>query len=586
MFKKRNLIICVGFILFSGFGLIPSSYAQKKKSDSRKEELNKVESTDKFTEGVKYYILEDLPKALLLFQKSLEYDPNNDAAYYQIAKILNEKEEFGEALGYAAQALALNPQNKYYYLLDAEILTRQSNFKEAAEVYETMISKVKGADEHLFELAALYLYQKEYNKALEIYSKAENIFGLLPEIIYQKQKVYLQMNKLDKAIEAGDELVKTFPGEPTYVMSLAEILVSNGKDKEAIPYLENLLEVNPEVDEARLFLAKIYQNTGKPNKAAENFNVAFANADLDLSFKKDLLAKYISEIQNKSGQVDNEKKKLVSALTQTVVETHPDQPDAYVLRGDYLVTVDSVKEARDTYLKALAIDENNYAVWQNVINIEFTALNEPDSVIEHTEDAIEIFPNQAILYFYNGASQVSKKNYEEAIFNLEQGQRLASNNPELLGYFKKQLAYVYNEDGDFEKSDQLFTEVLEANPNDDESLNNYSYFLALRQEKLDEALKMSTKLIRRNPENATYLDTHAWVLYMAGKYQQAKEMLERALSANEGIKSGEIIEHYGDVLFKLGDVDEAVKQWKRAKGMNDSSELLNKKIADRKLYEE
>ena len=44
-------------------------------------------------------------------------------------------------------------------------------------------------------------------------------------------------------------------------------------------------------------------------------------------------------------------------------------------------------------------------------------------------------------------------------------------------------------------------------------------------------------------------------------------------------------EHYGDILFKLGDVNGAVQQWQKARGMNANSETLNKKIANRKMYE-
>jgi tetratricopeptide (TPR) repeat protein len=202
------VVVCVLTIDFSAFG-------QKKKDNansSRKEEYNQIESSDKFTEGVKYYILEDMAKALMLFQKSLEYDPDNDAAYYQIAKILSEKGEYGEALNYASKALGLNPQNKYYYLINAEILTRQSNFKAASELYETMLREVEGTDEYLFDLAALYLYQEEFEKAIDAYVKAEAVFGLVPEIVYQKQKIYLKLNKLDKAIEEGIALIEYFPG--------------------------------------------------------------------------------------------------------------------------------------------------------------------------------------------------------------------------------------------------------------------------------------------------------------------------------------------------------------------------------------
>ena len=577
------LVVVLGCV----FIMAHPAFGQRKKgnaSNDRKEEYNQIESSDKFTEGVKYYILEDMAKALMLFQKSLEYDPDNDAAYYQIAKILSEKGEYGEALNHASKALAISPQNKYYYLMNAEILTRQSNFKAASDLYETMLKEVEGTDEYLFDLAALYLYQEQFEEAIDAYEKAEAVFGVVPEIIYQKQKIYLRLNKLDKAIDEGIALVEYFPGEQEYVIKLGEVMVSNGKDKEAIPYFENLLVISPAASEARLFLAKIYENTKQGAKAATNYQLAFVDENLSLALKKDLVAKYITELRQPDGSINQQKAALVNDLTLTLETAHPAEANTYVLRGDYLITLDSASGARDAYLKALNINDDNFAVWQNVLNLD-QQLNEPDSVLKHSEEALELYPNQAIIYFFNGNAHILNKSFDEAVTMLEQGKRLASSDPGLLTYFNSQLGYAYNELEEYGKSDKAFEDALKANPNDAQVLNNYSYFLALRQERLGEALKMSAKLVKNNPDNATFLDTHAWVLYMNGDYQEAKEFLEKALNAKQGTQSGEVIEHYGDVLFKLGQVDEAVKQWKRAKGMNDASELIDKKIADRKLYE-
>ena len=195
---------------------------------------------------------------------------------------------------------------------------------------------------------------------------------------------------------------------------------------------------------------------------------------------------------------------------------------------------------------------------------------------------MELFPNQGVLFFYNGAAHAAEKNYDEAAYALEQARQL-SNNKELTLYCNIYLGDVYNGLEDYKKSSQAYEAVLESDPTNDYVLNNYSYFLALRQERLDYAKQLSTRLLELDPDNANYLDTHGWVLFSAGDYKQSRNYLEQAIEA--GAKSGEVIEHYGDVLFKLGKVDEAVRQWMKAKGMNDTSEILDKKIADRKWYE-
>ena len=98
-------------------------------------------------------------------------------------------------------------------------------------------------------------------------------------------------------------------------------------------------------------------------------------------------------------------------------------------------------------------------------------------------------------------------------------------------------------------------------------------------------LEMSERLVLKHPDNATYLDTYAWVLYIRKDYKKAKQFLEKAVQAKEGV-SGTIVEHYGDVLFQLGEREKAVEQWKKAKTMGQTSDLLEKKIATGTLHEQ
>ena len=575
----RFFLITVALLILSDNQIL----AQKRKNKLSREERKKREATFYFTEGVKYYILaepdfdaEDMDRALMLFSKSLESDADNDAAYFKIATILAGRGNLDDALVNASKALELDDQNQYYYKLNADVLTRKSNFAEAAQIYERMIAKLPDTDEYLFDLAALYLYQGDLDQALSTYDRAEQIFGVQPQMIRQKQKIYLKQNDLKEAIQEGVKLVSAFPGESSYVMALAEIFVSNNREKDAIPYLEELLKISPNNPEARLMLSKIHQNTGNPEKAQENMELAFTNPNLSLKIKMELVAKYIRELPDENTEA------LLYELTGQLIETHPDEANAYVLKGDFLNAINESEGARDMYLKSLEYDDTNFNVWQNLITIEFQDIQDHESVIELSESALELFPNQGVLYFYNGAAHSVVKNFEEAAYSLEQSKRLAGNE-QLRNYSNIYLGDVYNEMKNYPKSEKAYEAVLQADPSNDYVLNNYSYFLALRVEKLEYAKKLSTRLLELNPEDPNYLDTHAWVLYKLGEYKQARKLLEKAVEKNND--SGVIVEHYGDVLFKLGEVDEAVKQWMKAKGMDDTSDLIDKKIADRKLYE-
>lgn len=563
------------FILISFQG--NAQFNNKPQSGEENLEKDERKATYYFTEGVKYFILEDFEKAQKLFEKSLEYDKNNPAAHYKIAKILTEKKELNQALHHAQQALELNDENQYYYLINAEILTKQSNFNQAAEIYEELLAKVTDKERYMFELAALYLYQNKYDKAIEVYNKAEDKYGIQKKITYQKQKIYLKTNKLDKAIEEGEALIEAFPGEPEFVTHLAEILISNGREEDAIPYLEDLLNQRPENPKGNLMLGKIYFEKNNWEQATNNLSKAFKSQNLEYNPKVKFIANHLKDLP------DRDLEKLLKELGEKLVKAHPTVGKAYVINGDLYSTTGNKKQAKAHYARSLKFEESNFNVWQNLISLEYET-GQMDSVIDHTDKALELFPNQGALYYYNGAAHLQKKNFSEAVSNLERGRRMASNNnKQLLSVINGMLGDAYHAQEELKKSDEAYKNALEYNPNNKHVLNNYGYYLAERNENLDYAYKLSSKLMKLNSNDPTFLDTHAWVLYKRQEYKKALKYLKKAIE--NGGESGTIIEHYGDVLFKLGNTEQAVNQWKKAKEMDDTSDLIEKKIADGKLYE-
>lgn len=566
------------------FALDLHAQGKKKKSKADPSTPTEISENDRFQaeyyfiEGEKFFMLEDYAKAYELFSLSNDIDPKNAGVHYKMAQILAESGDFEKALNHANLAMELDNKNKYYYLLAAEIYTNMSNFQEAAGLYERMISSLPNNETYLFDLAALYIYQDKLDKALGVYTRAEDYFGVLEEITYQKQQIYIQQGKIDLAIAEGQKLIDTYPEESDYKLTLAEVLISNQKEKEAIPYLEAVLIENPANAQASVRLSEIYRKNGQTEKAMESLHSAFSNPSLNVNAKVQLLAGYIAQLPNPDLETP------AKELAVDLITAHPDNVDAHAISGDLEFRLGNKEKARDFYVKALELDNANYNLWQNVISIEME-LGDFEGAASHAQQAIEIFPNQALLYYFGGTAYLVKKKYREAINNLEAGKKLAVSDPDLSGFIIGQLGDAYNGIKEYAKSDESYEEALRIDANNDYVLNNYSYYLSLRKIKLDRALELSTRLVEKNPDNGTYLDTHAWVLYVRGEYKESKFYLEKAILDTENL-SGTIVEHYGDVLFQLGDIDGAVEQWKRARTLNDTSELIDKKIADRKLYEE
>ena len=582
-----RLITTLILIVLAVLVTVQPADAQWRKKKSKEEQTkssqrNLLQAEVIFLEGEKYFMIEDYNKALIFFQKSLELNPENAACHYKVAQILMLGEEYEKALVYASKALQLDPNNKYYYLQNAEIFSKQSNFAAAAQVYETMLTRVPDTDSHLFDLAAIYVYGNNLDQAINTYDRIEAKFGQSREVLFSKQRIYLKQNRLDLAIAEIQEMVIQYPGEAAYILNLAELYLTNNREDDAIPYLEQFIKDNPEDARARLLLAEVYKKQGNINLAVEQLIEAFTNPSLELTPKLNVLVEYMKQLPDpivKSNSI---------LLAESIVSAHPYDGNAHAVNGDLYLNLANIesnseyqKKALGFYQKALTLDDSNFNIWQNVLQIE-AELSEMDSLRKHSEQAIEIFPNQPSLYYYSGFALLSQDNHDEAVDVLEQGKRLTNSDPNMQVVFNSLLGDTYNELEQYPLSEEAYEAVLQVDPENDHVLNNYSYFLSLRKEKLDKARRMSSKLIKNNPNNPTFLDTHAWVLYMSGDYKEAKKFLELALEEDA---SGTIIEHYGDVLFKLGDIENAVKQWNRAKGMDDTSDLIDKKIADRQLYE-
>jgi len=146
------------------------------------------------------------------------------------------------------------------------------------------------------------------------------------------------------------------------------------------------------------------------------------------------------------------------------------------------------------------------------------------------------------------------------------------------------LGDAYNSAKDYNLSDKAFEDALKLQPEDVGVMNNYSYFLSLRNEKLERAESLSARSNELSPNNPSYQDTYAWILYQSGKYNDARVWIEKAI-ASGGAGEGVLNEHYGDILFKLGDVQGAVDKWKLAQEQGGGTDLLDKKIAEEKLFE-
>jgi len=574
MKKRISIISLLMFLLLHG-----ASYAQKhdKKNQGKLTEKQRYEATDLFSKAITQKELGKTTNALDLLNEALAINPYDPAVLYEKARILFSVGRKDEALNVAREAVTLDPDNKWYKVLYANMAKANEKYKEYISVYEDLVEQYPNDFNFLSELAYGYNYTAEYRKSIGIYDKIEEITGINEPLTNQKVQLYDKIGDKEAAVKEYEKLIELNPGEPRYYALLAEYCSKNKMNEKAIEAYEKIVELNPNDPYVHISLADYYKKNGDSQKAFEELKIGLANPDLQLDTKINILIAYYT------GDLNEEQKKQALELSQILKKTHPEEVLAETFYASMLYENTEYGEARDILRRVLEENAKNYVIWEQLLFCDLY-LEDYSSLLSESEDAIDYFPNYPLPYLFAGISSFQLKDFVKAKAYLESGKNYVVNNNALLEQFYNSLGDTYNELGEYNASYAAYDKVLAMNPKNALVLNNYAYYLSQRSEQLEKAEKMAKLAVEIDPYNQNNLDTYAWVLYKLKKYDEALGWIKKAYN-NGGEESGVVLEHYGDILYQLNKKDEALEYWKRALTKDDFSDLLNKKINDKKLYE-
>ena len=579
----RLFIILFVFSSTISFGQWKSFYPEKENVKSKQFQNDKNEKktllyNNLFFNAIKQKSLENFDHAIKLFEKCIEEKPEFFEAYYQLSLINKKYNRILEAKDQAFQAVSGQPKNIWYLRNYADLLFLNQEFSESAKSYNKIIEIEPNNEFNYYKLADTYIYSEEYSKAIKVYDRLEQKKGVDKMISMQKHKLYLQLRNFSKATKTLENLSQKFPDDIEVLQILAEAYILANKQAEAMKIYEKISENDPNNGQLNLTLANFYRDNGDFNKSFSELKKAFQSDKVNIETKLTILASYLSIINT-----NDTIKKQAFQLAKILESNYSQNAEVYAIYGDLFYSLNEKEESKKYYKKSLNIKQDIKAVWTQILFLDVESANY-DSLILYSEKAILYYPSEPLYYYFFGVSNSYFKNYEEARVALETGIEYVFDNDALNTEFQISLADNYNSLELFSKSDSLYKLILKNNPENILVLNNYSYYLSLRKENLIEAKEMSKKCNDLEPNNGTYQDTYAWVLYCLGEYEKAKLWLEKALK-NGGESSAVIIEHYGDVLFKMGQKNEAVIQWKKSKSVGEGSKFLDKKIINEELYE-
>ena len=534
-----------------------------KNTKQEKVELN---FTYSFYEANKQKMLGNYDKAVGHYTKCTELKPNEAAPYYELAGIATSYNDLTSAQKYAEKAYKLNPRNKWYKIMLADVSKRQGNLKRTVELLEELAKEYPDISEYHLEIATTYIAMNKPNEALKEYEFIEKQYGESELIAYEKERLFSKMGDFSSSRKELEKLIKLNPSEANYYGLLAESYLSSGNTKQAKKVYDMLLQVDPDNGIAFLSLSEYYRVTEKEDSSFMYLQKSFASDDVSIDTKVQILVNNYIRVLS----VGDKKTKAVQLLS-ILEKKYPEEAKIYVLKSDFLLQDDRLDEASVELRKSLKYDKNNRNVWEQLLTIEYQQ-QDFVNLEKDSKKAVEYYPNYAAFYLYNGIAAFYQKKYSQSISMFKLGLNYVVNNDVQLMQFYIYLGDVYDAAKDFENSDKYFDKVLVIDPDNDRVLNNYSYYLAVRNDKIEQAEKMSKKVVSRNPGNANYLDTYAWVIYKKGEFENAEKQLEKAIKLG-GDKSAAIMEHYGDALYKNNKVDKAVEAWKNANKIDASEEL-------------
>ena len=527
-----------------------------------------------YIEGLKQVKLGNAQTAVSLFSKCLEIDPNSAATMFELANIHLGNGDLTSSSLLLEKAIQINSENKWYKILLARIFQQTKQYEKAAKIYGELFEKNPEEMEnleYLYMKAGMLSSAEKYDEAISAFDLLESKLGFNEQVIMAREQVYVSAGNTEKAAEEINKLIEFDPEDTRSYGLMADMYMDQGDSIKALQYYNKVLEIDPENGFVHFSLAGYYQKMKDPGKAYEHTKAGFKNENLDIETKLQMFL----VLAGSPGDASITEKQ-VNELLGLLRAMYPDDYRVKALYADVLLQNNQLEEGRIQLRSILETNKDDYTIWERLLMVDNDLLDF-ESLYTESKSAIEIFPNQPLLYALHAVACLQKELYEETLSILTEGEAyLVENNPLTIQFalYKAEANYKLNR---VEEAFKAFDQVIKLDPDNYMALNNYAYYLSIRDENLEKAARMSGKAVQANPQNSTYLDTYAWVLFRQKDYKLAKFYQESAIQ-NGGDQNAVILEHFGDILFMLDEKEKAMEYWKKALEVGEGSEFLEEKV--------
>ena len=546
-----------------------------------------------FLEAVRLKEKGDLDAAFEMYSHCLQIHPTSAVTLFELAKFymfLGQQQKGEKAL---ADAVSLAPENYWYKETLAAYYQNKGENEKAISVVEDMATQFPSRLEPLVALVDLYTRTKNYEQVIHSLNRLETLDGKSEQISMEKFRMYLAMDNREQAFLEIENLAKEYPYDMRYLTILGDVYMENGKPDEAYATYQKVLKEEPEYAPALLSMASYYEKQGRDSLYKVQLNSVLLNEKIESNTKMNLMRQLII----RSEQTDKDSTQIIG-LFNAMLEQEQENADIAMLAAQYLLSKKMEEESKPVLRKVLELDPENKPAYLQLLSFAINK-QDMDEVIAVCTPAVEYMPDALEFYYYLGIGHYQKEQKDEALEVFKKGVRQVTPQSD-----KAMVSDFYSIMGDLYHLKKMNAEAYAAYDSalvykDDNigALNNYAYYLSLEKKDLDKAEEMSYRTVKAEPNNATYLDTYAWILFEKGKYTEARIYIDQAIQHGTD-NSSVVVEHCGDIYYHCGETDKALEFWKEAEKLaNETTEeedkrspeelkLLKKKIKNKKYYTE
>lgn len=535
-----------------------------------------------FLEAMRLKEKKDYASAFGLLQHCLDIHPNAASALYEVSQyymFLRQVPQGQEAL---EKAVANAPDNYWYSQGLASLYQQQNELDKAVTLLEQMVVRFPAKQDPLFNLLDLYGRQEKYDEVISTLNRLEKRMGKNEQLSMEKFRIYLQMKDDKKAFQEIESLVQEYPMDMRYQVILGDVYLQNGKKQEAYDVYQKVLAAEPDNPMAIFSMASYYKQTGQEELYQQQLDTLLLNKKVTPDTKVGVMRQMIVENE----QADKDSTQII-ALFDRIMKQEQDDPQIPMLYAQYLLSKNMESESVPVLEQVVDLDPTNKAARMMLIG---AAAKKEDykQIIKVCEPGIEATPDALEFYYYLAVAynQAEKPDSVISICKRALEHTTADSKKEIVSDFYSILGDMYHTQKQMKEAYAAYDSALVYNPSNIGALNNYAYYLSVERRDLDKAEEMSYKTVKAEPNNATYLDTYAWILFEKGNYAEARIYIDNAMKSEGGDKSDVIVEHCGDIYYMTGDVDGALTYWKKALEMGSESKTLKQKIEKKKYIAE